>query len=258
MSAPKNVNAPSTPLFSIVTVTFNSENTLRRTVMSLIDQTEKDFEYIIIDGKSNDNTINIIKSYEKVFFDKGIKFYHKSEPDKGIYDAMNKAIKLCKGRYIAFINSDDWYELNTLEIIKSYISNSPVDLYHGKLNLYDQKANYLQTISPKGESVVSRKMPFFHPTCFISKRVYDKLNGFNLNYKICADYEFIIRLLSLNVKTEYINKPLANFTKGGVSTTKIKEALEESHQIRIDRGFSPFKSKLFYFAERFICKLKYS
>ena len=107
------------PLFSIITVSYNSQQTITKTIDSVLNQTCKDFEYIIIDGNSSDNTISIIKSYEKKF---GNKLRWISEKDKGIYDAMNKGITLSMGDFIWLVNSDDWLEIDALNQVSKKIS----------------------------------------------------------------------------------------------------------------------------------------
>ena len=112
------------PLISIITVTYNGEKYIEETFQSVFKQTNKNFEYIVIDGGSSDNTINIIKKYDSKID------YWVSEKDLGIYDAFNKGMQLCKGEYIGFINSDDIYEKNTIEILTKYIkANSNLDFF---------------------------------------------------------------------------------------------------------------------------------
>ena len=104
-------------LFSIITVCYNSEKTIRRTIESVLNQTCQDYEYIIVDGKSTDKTLDIVKEYEARFADK-LKYI--SEPDTGIYNAMNKGIALSDGSIIGIVNSDDWLQPDALEIVKGY------------------------------------------------------------------------------------------------------------------------------------------
>ena len=103
------------PLISIITVCFNSSKTIRQTIESVLNQTYTNIEYILVDGKSTDNTVAIIEEYAPQFTAKGIVYRWVSEPDAGIYDAMNKGIKLATGEWIGIINSDDWYELDACE-----------------------------------------------------------------------------------------------------------------------------------------------
>ena len=245
-------------LITIVTVCFNSEKTIENTIVSVLNQvSSNDFEYIIIDGKSTDSTLNIIKSFEQKFLDKGISYQWISEADNGIYDAMNKGIKLAKGTLIGLLNSDDWYELDALQNIKDQYIKTKADFIHGDINLYTIEKNFVKRLKPKNKKVVIRKMPFFHPTSFISKKIYNKLKGYSLQYKICADYDFIIKIIQNDFKISYVDKVITNFTIGGVSTTEVKKALKESHLIRIHNGYHKLTSKFYYYIERIVCIIKY-
>lgn len=243
--------------FSIITVSFNSEKTIRNTLESVLNQTETNFEYIIVDGKSKDSTLEIIKSYEQKFKEKGISYRWISEEDNGIYEAINKGISLSKGTLIGLLNSDDWYELDALQNIKNNFIKTNADFIHGNMNLYSIKKEFIKRLKPKDKKALTRKMPFFHPTCFISKKVYNVLKGYSLDYKICADYDFIIKIIKNDFKVTCIDKVITNFTMGGVSTTEVKKALKESHQIRVNNGYSKNLSKFHYYIERVICKIKY-
>ena len=225
---------------------------------SVLNQTNSDFEYIIIDGESTDSTLEIIKSYEQKFKDKGISYQWISEADKGIYDAMNKGIKKAKGTLIGLLNSDDWYELDALQNVKNNFIKTNADFIHGNMNLYSIEKGLIKRLKPKNQNVVVRKMPFFHPTSFISKKIYTKLKGYSLEYEICADYDFIIKIIKNDFKISYLDRVITNFTIGGVSTTEVKKALKESHLIRVNNGYQKITSKFYYYIERIICKIKYS
>lgn len=244
-------------LITVITVCFNSEKTIRFSLESVLNQTYHNIEYIIIDGNSTDSTIEIIKSYQHKFIEKGISYKWFSETDKGIYDAMNKGIKLSSGKLIGILNSDDWYELDTLQNVKNECIKSHSDFIHGNMNVFSPEKEFLKTLKPKNKKFVTRKMPFFHPTSFASKKLYNTLKGYSLDYKICSDYDFIIKVINSNFSISYVNKVLTNFTMGGVSTTEIKPALKESHLIRVHNGYKKNKSKFYYFIELLICKIKY-
>jgi len=128
-----------TPLISIITVCFNSENTIKDTIESVLNQTYKNIEYLIIDGKSSDETLNIIKSFEEKFNNSKITFKWISEADKGIYDAMNKGLKMANGELIGILNSDDWYELETVKIIVEKNQGLNFSVISGKKNKVNDK-----------------------------------------------------------------------------------------------------------------------
>ena len=200
-------------LVSIITVSYNSEKTIRRTIESVLNQTYKNIEYIIIDGKSTDDTINIVKEYQKKFSGR-LKYI--SESDKGIYDAMNKGIKMAKGDLIGIINSDDYYELNAVEIMVNSMSKSKYQILYGELRFLKNNIE-TQVLITNHNNLNNMMIP--HPTCFVTKNIYDKFGYFNDSYKSCGDYEFMLRMIK-HKEIEYIPvyQIIANFSAGtGVS-----------------------------------------
>lgn len=201
----------SQPLISIITVTYNSENTVKRTVESVINQTYKNIEYIIVDGASKDKTVDICEQTLN-----GSKFDYKifSEPDKGIYDAMNKGIKMAKGEIIGIINSDDWYENNAVEIIVNTVLQNGSGVYYGiQRKIKDEKEYYLERLHHNFLNLTM--IP--HSATFLTSDIYAKYGSFNLSYKFVADYDLMLRLSNLKVPFYPVNAILSNFTIGGVS-----------------------------------------
>ena len=176
-------------LISVITVCYNSEKTIERTLKSMLNQTYSNYENLIIDGKSTDNTLRILQKYEPLFGGR-MKIY--SEPDKGIYDAMNKGIKKASGQLIGMVNSDDYYEADALEIMAEEYKKIP-DPY---VVLYGFQRNF------EGEKEVKtclfhhdylKKQMITHPTCFVTPKVYQDMGMFDLKFKSSADYEFMLR-----------------------------------------------------------------
>lgn len=203
-------------LFSVITVCYNSEKTIERTIESVLSQTEQDYEYLIIDGGSTDSTMEIVKSYEDKFQGK---LSYISEPDKGLYDAMNKGIKKASGEIIGIVNSDDYYEPDTLEKVKASYKGYPYSFLFG----------LVRSVREGKEVMVYSKHPAFieedmiaHPACFITKAIYDKFGGYSLEYPYSADYEFMLRIKDAE-EIQYIElyDILTNFSQGGVSTTVV-------------------------------------
>lgn len=174
------------PLISVVTVSYNAALTIEQTILSIINQTYKNIEYIIVDGGSTDDTINIIKKYADRIA------YWISEPDKGIYDAMNKGINIATGEWINFMNSGDTFYSNGVigEIVEK-TRNKIVDVVYGNTLLqyswgvFEKKALPLNTML--------KHLPFSHQSCLINSDIM-KLNKYSLQYKICADYNFFYHL----------------------------------------------------------------
>lgn len=223
----------STLKFSIITVCYNSEKTITDTIEAVLKQSYTNYEYIIIDGQSEDATISIIKKYEPAF--KG-KMKWISEKDNGIYDAMNKGIRIAKGDIISFINANDWYELDALQTINKIFTTKNCDIAYGLLRNY--KFNKYISINGNSHEFINETMiPF--PSCFIKKNIYEKFGFYNTKYKYSADYEFLIRIIKNNVNIAFMEKIIANFRMGGVSYSA--KAAYESNLIRYKYGFISLK-----------------
>jgi glycosyltransferase involved in cell wall biosynthesis len=207
------------PLVSIVTVVFNGEKHLESTIKSVIDQSYNNIEYIIIDGGSSDRTLDIIKSYEN-YID-----YWVSEPDTGIYDAMNKGIQVSQGELIGIINSDDWYAQkaieNVISVYRTTVGNHKNLLISGgicKFNEDSQTKWHIYRDRKYVDSKIYWTMPVSHPATFISKKLYNTVGLFDSKFKISGDYDLIFRAYhSAETKFIFIDKSLAYMRDGGVS-----------------------------------------
>lgn len=198
--------------FSIITVCYNSEKTIERTLLSVLNQTCTDYEYIIIDGASTDHTMDIVRKYEERFQGR-MKIV--SEPDNGIYDAMNKGIALARGELIGIVNSDDYYEKDALgKIIEAYDGSDYCIVYGLLRKVHKGKEISVYMNSP---DFIENTM-ITHPTCFITKKVYDTFGNYSLAYKYSADYEFMLRIRN-NKEIRYIPvySIISNFTIDGAS-----------------------------------------
>ena len=217
---------------SIITVCFNSESTIQDTIRSVSEQSYKNIEYIIIDGKSTDNTLSKIDSYRD-------KIKHiVSEPDNGIYDAMNKGMRLASGDIIGILNADDYYAYNGVlaDVVKTF-EDSPVDTCYG--DLFYVNASDTQKIVRYWKSGDFYPNNFYHgwmpphPTFFVRRSIYEKYGLFNLNLGSAADYEIMLRfLLKYNVNAKYIPKTLVHMRAGGVSNASLGSRLKAN---RMDR-----------------------
>lgn len=204
-----SMNDTEKPLISIITVVLNGAKTVEQTIQSVLQQDYPRKEYIIIDGGSTDGTLDIIRKYEDRID------YWISVPDKGIFDAMNKGIRMAKGELIGIINADDWYEKNILKLVsEAYINSDKGAVIHGLLRNFEDEQFY----SIKGNSTrVLRYDMIQHPTCFIPKMLYEKYGYYDEKYRYCADYDLILRFVNRNVPFEFLEKIIANFRIGGVS-----------------------------------------
>lgn len=198
------------PLISIVTVSFNAVQTIERTILSVINQTYENIEYIIIDGGSTDGTVDVIKKYADCIT------YWVSESDKGIYDAMNKGISHATGDFIGIINSDDWYADDALQIIADGVCFNPdVDLFYGDMVVFYSDGH--QNIRYSDHRKLRKQVSINHPTCFVRALIYQKKH-FSSVYKIAGDYDFMLWCFINECKFYNLNKIIAYFSPGGVSS----------------------------------------
>ena len=209
---------------SIITVVRNGKNTIEQTIQSVLEQTYEDIEYIIIDGASTDGTQEIIKRYE------GKLAYYVSEPDHGLYEAMNKGIRHAKGDIVGIINSDDWYEIDAVEAVVSVFQHSKAQVVHGNVYMIGEKGErWMRRPAPLKD--IWSYMVLLHPTVFVRKWVYDQYGGFNEKYKIAADYELVLRLYNEQIDFVYLDKVISNFRNGGLSSREYGTAYKECLQI---------------------------
>ncbi len=206
---------------SIITVSFNSEATIKDTIDSVLNQTYTNIEYLIIDGQSKDDTVKIIESFEPEFLEKGIIYKWISEPDAGIYDAMNKGLKMTSGEIIGIINSDDWYEPDTVETILSLKNNTTSAIFSGAMNRVTRKKKVYKTMFNQSIDNIKNYMPVNHPATFVTKDVYKKSGGFDTTYKLSADYDFMFRAFNAGASFIFTKKVLVNMRNNG-ATGQIK------------------------------------
>ncbi|MBD5546141.1 MAG: glycosyltransferase [Lachnospiraceae bacterium] len=199
-------------LFSIITVCFNSEKTIERTIQSVLQQGVEDYEYIIVDGASKDRTVDIIRKYELLFEGK-MKWI--SEPDQGIYDAMNKGIGMARGELIGIVNSDDYYENDALLKISQAYEGDEYSIIYGLIRTVSKGKEVMVYL--KNHEFLNQDM-IAHPACFVTKRVYDKYGRYSLQYPYSADYEFMLRIKEQKevrfIETYHI---ISNFSLDGAS-----------------------------------------
>ena len=211
------------PEFSIITVTLNSEATLQRCIDSLKAQSYQDFEYIIIDGVSQDSTLEIVKANNEVVNTLI------SEVDAGLYDAMNKGISIARGRYVGILNSDDEYLPETLSLVRKHLESNPgSQIIYGDLYMGESMSNKLIV---ELNEISARMIP--HPTVFVSLDTYQKFGAFNTAYRVAADYELMLRLRSMGAKFLKVDLPLAAMHPGGFSAKHRLRSVLETCVLRI-------------------------
>ncbi len=208
------------PLVTVITVCYNCEDTIRETIESVLHQTYTNIEYIIIDGLSTDRTLDIIKEYEPLFQGR---MRYISERDNGIYNAMNKGIRMAGGQLIGLINGDDYYELDAVEAAVRNMNSARCQVIYGYMRVL--KENIPKYIAKGNHKNLNKEM-ISHPTCFVTRRTYQKYGLFLEWFKVAADYELMLRLYGKeDVVFTQVRKVQAYFRLGGASDNK-KYALE--------------------------------
>lgn len=206
--------------FSLVTVTYNSAQTLRDTITSVLSQTHQAIEYIIIDGFSKDNTVAIIKEYEPLFNGR-LKWV--SEKDNGLYDAMNKGFRMATGDVIGIINSDDLLTEPTAieKVVEAFKEHPDVDAVYA--DLYYVAQNDTSKIIRHWISGSQRSFKYgwhpAHPTFYVKREVYQKYGLFDLDFKFAADFELMLRLIEKeHIRLFYLPEPLVRMRLGGTTS----------------------------------------
>jgi len=215
---------------SIITVSYNSEKTIKDTIESILLQDYTDIEYIVIDGGSTDGTLDIIKKYAHKIS------YYISEPDKGIYDAMNKGIKAATGDVVGILNSDDFYPNSYVisNVVKTFV-NQTCDAVYGDLVYVKQKeASKIVRYWQAGEystSKIKNGWMLPHPTFFVKKEMYERYGDYNTDLKSAADYEMILKLLyKRNINVFYIPMILVKMRAGGVSNYSLMNRIRANKE----------------------------
>jgi len=241
----KSVNGK--PLISIVTVVYNSVDTLEQTLLSIINQTYSNIEYIIIDGGSTDGTIDIIKKYNNKIH------YWVSEPDEGLYYAMNKGLQAANGKWINFMNSGDSFytpttidELFAGDVTDKIIYGDVIFSFDGKNSVYVKAQNL---------DFFWKGMPFVHQASFINTSVM-KAYAFDVSYKLIADYNSLYKIYKDGYQFRYVNIPVCNFQAGGISDNNPKSIAE--CQRMIFQVHNELKVKLYYHYRYIECMIKYN
>lgn len=207
---------------SIVTAAYNSGKTIADTFEGVLRQSYLDYEYIVVDGCSKDNTIDVIKEYEPRF--KG-KMRWVSEPDKGIYDAMNKGIKMATGDVVGIINSDDFFTSNEVleSVAKEFEKDFSLDAIYGDIHFVKDEdltkcTRYYSSSYFRPWLLRFGFMPA-HPSFYVRKEVYEKFGLYDLQFRTSSDFEMMVRLFGKNnIKSKYINMDFVTMRAGGEST----------------------------------------
>ena len=240
---------------SLITITYNSEKTLADTIQSVLRQTFIDIEYILVDGASKDNTVSIIKQYDPLFEGR-MKWI--SEPDKGLYDAMNKGIRMATGDIVGILNSDDFFTSNDIlqKIADAFNQNTKLDAVYGDVHfVHPSKLNKI--VRYYSSKVFKRSLMKFgfmpaHPSFYIWRECFGKYGLYKTDYKIAADFEFLLRVIyKEKIKIKYLPVDMVTMRTGGASTSGL-----ESHKRIMKEHLRAFRENGIY-TNNFLLSLRY-
>ena len=219
--------------FSVITATWNSQAGIRKCLDSVNCASACCKEHLVIDNLSTDETCSIARKYPHVIL--------LSEKDSGIYDAMNKGIKLSKNEILSFLNSDDYYLNDTFSIVEEVFEKHPEsDIVYGNILV-----NGIEFKPGTGRNSFGGAR-IFHPAAFIRRSLFERLGGYDTSYRICADLDFFLRAKESGATFTYIDKPLAVFALGGISTTARHRTAREIRDILIAHSYSKFFANIYY------------
>ena len=220
---------------SIITATYNSEKTLRNTINSVLYQSYKDIEYIVVDGASKDSTLDIVKSYENLF-DGRLRYV--SEKDSGLYDAMNKGIRMATGDVIGILNSDDFLsQEDAISWVVQALQDSNVDAVYGDIHYVDD-ADLSKCVRYYSSKIFRRglmRLGFMpaHPSFYCKTEVYRENGVFDTTFKQAADFELLLRLIYCkSIRTKYLPIDFVTMRTGGLSTSGFRshKAIMKDHR----------------------------
>ena len=214
---------------SLITVCYNSGKTIEDTFKSVQSQSYKDIEYIVIDGGSKDNTLELINQYKEIID------YTVSEKDNGLYDAMNKGIEKATGDVIGFLNSDDLFcdDMAVEKVMNVFNENSKIDSVYADIYYVDQNNTdkiVRKWITGKQKTFKKGWHPA-HPTLYIKKKVYNQYGGFNLKFKLASDFEIMLRFIEkYKISTIYLPEPLIKMRLGGETNKSVENIFRQNKE----------------------------
>lgn len=251
--------AQSYPKISIVTATFNSASTIRDTLESILNQTYPNYEVIIEDGLSKDNTIQVVNEYKPLFGER-LKIF--SEKDSGIYDAMNKGLSHTSGDVVGILNSDDFYYDNSVleKIAKAFQDDSTLSCVYGDLVFVKEHDTDTVVRTWKGSPYPKKGFRSgwhpAHPTFYAKKECFEKYGDFDTSLYVCADFDLMMRFLEKhNEKNQYLPFNFIKMRLGGESTASIKNIIKANRHIYRSFNNNDIKVSRFYFVKRLVPKV---
>ena len=223
------------PKVSVITVSLNAVDTLAATIDSVHAQKLQDFEYIVVDGRSTDGTVELLKRHLRP------QDYWISEPDRGISDARNKGLAFASGTYVQFIHADDWMSPEQLQAAVAAIERTGADFVFGDLLFYEaQKQTYRYRGDPNYARFINSRMPALnHPTVLVRRSAFERIGLFDLAYRLAMDYDWFLRLHRAGGWGVYDPTIISHMNHAGVSNRQFRRTLAEVEHIAVAHGRSP-------------------
>jgi len=243
------------PIVSIITVSFNSLRTISDTINSVLNQTYPNIEYIIIDGGSIDGTVELVKSFNNRI----TKFI--SEPDTGIYNAINKGIRLAEGSFVGIINSDDFFcNNNIIQKVADAFGDPETDAVFGDAQFVDpvNTSKIVRYYSSKNFNTGKFKFGFMpaHPSFYVKRELFEKLGYYKTDYKIAADFELLVRFLYIHqINCKYLKMPFLSMRMGGVSNRSIQSKFTLNKEIVRACKENGIHTNYFYMYSKYFIKM---
>ncbi len=227
--------------FTVITVVFNAESVLRKTIESVLKQEYLPYEYLIFDGCSTDSSVQIALEYAAAFEELGVNYRVVSEKDTGIYNAMNKGIKAASGDFISFLNAGDWYEPDALKNINGFYQEAPFELTYGGLHYINPNGTMVNKMSKLDRFPITSRH-WNHPSMFLTREIYQRYL-FDESFPAYADFDLYLKLRKDGTKIRVIDKVITNFVADGVSTDrdiqKVLSRAREKYTAYRHNGYSP-------------------
>lgn len=256
--SPQEESLTITMKISIVTAAYNSADTIRHTIESVLAQTHQDFEYIVVDGASDDGTIDILRQYEDRFEGR---MRWISEKDKGLYDAMNKGFFMATGEIVGILNSDDFFTSdNILEQVAAVMEDKSIDAVYGDIHYVspDNLEHCVRYYSSRNFTPQRMRMGFIpaHPSFYCRREIYRKYGCFDTSYRVAADFELLLRLIYVHkINTQYIPLDFVTMRTGGLSNSgwKCHVNIMRDHRKALRAHHVP--TNIFLLSSRYVFKI---
>lgn len=242
---------------SIITVAYNSEATIKDTIESVLAQTYRDIEYIIVDGKSTDDTLKIANGYKEIF---GEKLVVISKKDNGLYDAMNKGILAATGDIVGILNSDDFFTSTySVEKIANEFRSKIIDGIYGNVEFVkrDNTTCIIRTFTSKHFRKWQLRFGIAppHPAFYVKKSCYEKLGLYKTDYKISADFDLMTRMITKGININYLDEVLVTMRDGGTSTKNLNSRITSIYELKRACKENNIYTNIFFLLFRFFVKI---